>query len=789
MKLLWRIYTNDDMLSSDFDSSKTNTDVKGSNSNDLQNVDHMYWPAVKLSRLPIGCNTKCYLQNQFQRFGHIERIICQPSMDAAYVAFDSLSSAQRAKRSGCESVLPGDGGLPSSVLLTMARIRCHPTSGSSSISPKLASNSSGSMKSHFTSIRPSGLKRPILSHLHSKPVLSKKHVSNLSASSSDQLAVTLSSTVTENLSSSSSPSSSSQLVYSTPPIISPISLSNTSTYNNSLFSQKSIFATTLDERLCLLQECYKRDCDLRSSSKSVDSNIQYSDVGNTDEPVHHAPIKGTCEDMCPELERYLRAVHQRVSIFECLPTTINSNSSSWEMDHTRAVKDYQRSSADQPVPLPRELRPTHVLQRTMAYLLASIADRPEIDTSRSLWKPWYEFMWTRTRAIPRFHIFCAARLVDQPVDSFDPRINSENLTQCLQTLKEMYSDLDSLNSSENLCPNEAEFRAYMLLMKLNDQNEINEAQRLPDCLRRSKPVRFAFATHEALITNNYIRFFRLARQATCLVACLMHRYFVQIRGQALMRLSCAFAGHPKREVHYPISTLTKQLGFENEEESRDFCERWGLTAKGSSVIFEKQVQPQPPELPWREKRSFQLIENKRISTRLSELFNGSPVNPSDAIPPPVKSSFGTNGVYIGSHDKNAEVNSNNTVTGGIYDSRVDENNNRYNSVKHPIISSSMFTSIQQTTVNPSTLMSSSTTRINIQNGERPMITDQLLEWIFEECVDEVIQFSKLAQTVLLESITIDELVEKLLIDVIKEHIVNVCFFSMLSFYCYHYVVL
>ncbi|CAH8287628.1 unnamed protein product, partial [Heterobilharzia americana] len=180
-------------------------------------------------------------------------------------------------------------------------------------------------------------------------------------------------------------------------------------------------------------------------------------------------------------------------IFECLPTTINSNSSSWEMDHTRAVKDYQRSSADQPVPLPRELRPTHVLQRTMAYLLASIADRPEIDTSRSLWKPWYEFMWTRTRAIrkdvrqqnlccpivigvieriARFHIFCAARLVDQPVDSFDPRINSENLTQCLQTLKEMYSDLDSLNSSENLCPNEAEFRAYMLLMKLNDQNEI-----------------------------------------------------------------------------------------------------------------------------------------------------------------------------------------------------------------------------------------------------------------------------------------------------------------------------
>ncbi|TPP55832.1 Germinal-center associated nuclear protein [Fasciola gigantica] len=165
------------------------------------------------------------------------------------------------------------------------------------------------------------------------------------------------------------------------------------------------------------------------------------------------------------------------------------------MDHTRAVKDYERSSADQPTPLPCELRPTAVLQRTMAYLLASVADRPELDQSRNFWKSWYEFMWTRTRAIrkdvaqqrlccpqivgvmeriARFHIFCAARLVDQPVDSFDPRINSENLTQCLQTLKEMYNDLYSAEADSEtcVCPCEAEFRAYMLLMKLNDQSAL-----------------------------------------------------------------------------------------------------------------------------------------------------------------------------------------------------------------------------------------------------------------------------------------------------------------------------
>ncbi|VDP63610.1 unnamed protein product [Schistosoma curassoni] len=482
-------------------------------------------------------------------------------------------------------------------------------------------------------------------------------------------------------------------------------------------------------------------------------------------------------------------------IFECLPTTMSVNSSSWEMDHTRAVKDYQRSSADQPVPLPRELRPTCVLQRTMAYLLASIADRPEIDTSRSLWKPWYEFMWTRTRAIrkdirqqnlccpivigvieriARFHIFCAARLVDQPVDTFDPRINSENLTQCLQTLKEMYSDLDSPITSENMCPNEAEFRGYMLLMKLNDQNEINEAQRLPERLRQSKPVRFAFATHEALITNNYIRFFRLARQATCLVACLMHRYFVQIRSQALTKLSCAFAGHPKREVHYPISTLTQQLGFENETESKHFCETWGLSVFGSNVIFEKQIQPQPPTLPWREQRSFHLVENKRIGIPLSVLFNGSPVNPSDAIPSPVQSSFDTNGKYICSQRKPTQ-NDSDTLD---YSNRIADNNVCNNNW----ITSYMY---QQPITNSSSSSTTNSWLTESNTSSKKQIFDELLEFIYNECVDEVLCYSKFAQTILLEEIIISELIEKLIKDFIEDHLIDVCFVHVFFYFDYH----
>lgn len=65
----------------------------------------------------------------------------------------------------------------------------------------------------------------------------------------------------------------------------------------------------------------------------------------------------------------------------------------------------------------------------------------------------------------RFHIHCAHHLCQEPMMSFDAKINNENLTKCLQSLKEMYQDLASKNI---YCPHEAEFRQYSVLLKLND---------------------------------------------------------------------------------------------------------------------------------------------------------------------------------------------------------------------------------------------------------------------------------------------------------------------------------
>lgn len=57
------------------------------------------------------------------------------------------------------------------------------------------------------------------------------------------------------------------------------------------------------------------------------------------------------------------------------------------MNHILGVKEYSRSSADQEVPLPYELRPISVLQLTMSYLMHNImnlGDTNEVSGQQTL---------------------------------------------------------------------------------------------------------------------------------------------------------------------------------------------------------------------------------------------------------------------------------------------------------------------------------------------------------------------------------------------------------------------
>lgn len=204
--------------------------------------------------------------------------------------------------------------------------------------------------------------------------------------------------------------------------------------------------------------------------------------------------KGTCKDMCPEKERWMRETTYQVTSFE---TALEGG-----MNHRLAVKQYSRSSADQEAPLPYELRSEEVLNTTMTYLLHRIVNL--CDDPRTNISDWFHFLWDRTRSIrkditqqelcspeavnlveqcARFHIHCSARLIAEDPSVFDQKINTENLTKCLQTLKYMYSDLKLKQIS---CKNESEIRAFIILLNLNDGNFLWEIMQLEDKIRKSQ---------------------------------------------------------------------------------------------------------------------------------------------------------------------------------------------------------------------------------------------------------------------------------------------------------------
>jgi hypothetical protein len=173
------------------------------------------------------------------------------------------------------------------------------------------------------------------------------------------------------------------------------------------------------------------------------------------------------------------------------------------------------------MPLEHELRPLKALQTSMDYLIFNIANR--MPNANSELARWYDFLWSRTRAIRkaspnnfsfyyqlillfqditqqmlqnelavdlvekcvRLHIFASFRLGFLDAELFDDKINtgnsslpfhsihfifcnfSENLSKSMQTLRHMYEDLAK---QQRFCPNEAEFRSYDIILNLSDFN-------------------------------------------------------------------------------------------------------------------------------------------------------------------------------------------------------------------------------------------------------------------------------------------------------------------------------
>lgn len=82
-----------------------------------------------------------------------------------------------------------------------------------------------------------------------------------------------------------------------------------------------------------------------------------------------------------------------------------------------------------------------------------------------------------------------------------------------------------------------------------------QIQQLRPSVRNSPEIEFAVKAYSALNSNNYVRFFRLVKSASFLNACILHRYFNQVRARALQIILTAHSIGPRQRV--PASLFLK----------------------------------------------------------------------------------------------------------------------------------------------------------------------------------------------------------------------------------------
>ncbi|MCO5568649.1 hypothetical protein L7F22_022348 [Adiantum nelumboides] len=324
---------------------------------------------------------------------------------------------------------------------------------------------------------------------------------------------------------------------------------------------------------------------------------------------------------------------------------------------------------------PSLIRPMSVLLTTMKHLL-HLLNREYNEELLSL----HNFLWDRMRAVRmdlrmqhifnqqaavmheqmiRFHILAMHELCEYAKgegfsEGFDAHLNIEQMNKASVDLFHMYDDL---RKSGHLCASEPEFRGYYALLKLDKhpgyvvepaELSLDLAKMTPE-MRNSLEVQFARKVARACRSGNYLAFFRLARDATYLQACLMHAHFSKLRSQAMASLYSGL----QRNQGVPIVQVEDWLGMEGED-IEALLDYHGFALRNYEELYMVKEGPflnqNQPFLTRRsklveEKRS-QIIENDVVSSgqekatttpsleRISSMRRQAELQPPSELAPP-----------------------------------------------------------------------------------------------------------------------------------------------------------
>lgn len=318
-------------------------------------------------------------------------------------------------------------------------------------------------------------------------------------------------------------------------------------------------------------------------------------------------LRGTCMEMCPAFEREERQFQGEGDELEVFPGTTR-------LDPKIAVKIYRRPAAGRELPLPEDVRPPSVLRKTLDYLFHKLLPAsPASDRLHAV----QGFIWNRTRAIrqdfivqgeqgpltiecheriARWHIFSLhwqGGSIDEhgrpreslPIDR-DPWSQQQELEQLAKTLTslcEFYDDLRTTAGTPAPSPNEAEFRAYHLILNIFDPEVARSVELLPEQIFNEPMLQTAIRFRgyaqranrggsgraNALNTDAPMNFFSRfthemrSSQVPYLLACMLENQLGQIREGALKALS---SNYNKAHRGPSVAFVKEVMGADSEEQ-------------------------------------------------------------------------------------------------------------------------------------------------------------------------------------------------------------------------------
>lgn len=360
-------------------------------------------------------------------------------------------------------------------------------------------------------------------------------------------------------------------------------------------------------------------------------------------------FQGTCQDMCPIFERARRNVEFAVYSYE------KNSPEDKKASRYKALKVFARPAAAAAPPLPSDVRPPHILVKSLDYIIENLLTTlPDSEG----------FIWDRMRSIRQdftYQNYCGPEAIDcnerivrihllivhvmaKSNIEYSLQQELEQLHKSLITLSEIY---DEVRSSGGSCPNEAEFRAYALLSKVRDPEYDKNLEKLPAEIFQNDLVQQAVCFRRIVSNSNYVergilrtenclnfyqRFFQLIKTGRIpfLMCSFLELYVNEIRFYAFKALSYSVN---KKHKPIPIEYFMENFAFNDEEELIEFCKYYSIEITPDGVELKTLVynSHRIPEKQPMKQAYLNYVDNMLQGSNFSLIINSGKPN-IDTIP-------------------------------------------------------------------------------------------------------------------------------------------------------------